>query len=207
MLFRSLFLRFEGGLTIHSHLRLTGSWGTYASGARWRRGAHRAWLIVSRGGHDVVEFDGPVLELLTDARARNDPRIALLGPDIIAPDFDPAQVLRRLREDDPTRPVGDALLDQRSVAGIGNLWKCEACWEAQIDPWRATAMTSNDEILALLSAVRPRMQASAAHGMTSRDNRVYGRAGRPCRRCETSIAVRGQGDGNRPTYWCPGCQR
>lgn len=120
---------------------------------------------------------------------------------------DTARVLRLLRDDDQTRPVGDALLDQRSVAGIGNLWKCEACWEAQVDPWRTTGATSDAQLLALLAAVRPRMQASAAHGTDSRDNRVYGRAGRACRRCGALIEVRGQGDGNRPTYWCPGCQR
>ena len=78
--------------------------------------------------HEVVEFDGPVLELMTDSRTRFDRRIAMLGPDIIAADFDERDFLRRLREDDPTRGIGDALLDQRIVAGIGNIWKCEACF-------------------------------------------------------------------------------
>jgi endonuclease-8 len=204
---KHLFVRFEGDLTLHSHLRMTGAWGTYEHGRRWRRHPRRAWIVIRRGGHDVVEFDGPVLELMTDSRTRLDQRIAGLGPDILAPELDERRILRRLREDDQTRPVGDALLDQRTVAGIGNLWKCEACWEARVDPWRTTLEVSDDEVLAMLRAVRPRMQESAVHGMGARRDRVYGRAGRPCPRCATTIRVRGQGDDNRPTSWCPGCQR
>jgi endonuclease-8 len=186
---------------------MTGSWGTYEQGARWRRSPRRAWLVISRGTHDVVEFDGPVLELLTDARARHDQRIAGLGPDILAPELDEPRILRRLREDDQTRPIGDALLDQRTVAGIGNIWKCEACWEARVDPWRRTADVTDDEVLTMLRAVRPRMQETAQVGMRARRDRVYGRAGRPCPRCGARIRARGQGDDNRTTSWCPGCQR
>ena len=204
---KHLFLRFEGGLTIHSHLRMTGSWGTYPQGARWRRSPRRAWIVISRGNRDVVQFDGPVLELLTDARARNDPRIARLGPDILAPRLDEDRIVQLLRADDGNRPVGDALLDQRSVAGVGNLWKCEACWHAEVDPWRPLGATTDAELRAMLRAVRPRMQASAEHGMRARQVQVDDRAGRRCPRCDGRIAVRGQGDGNRPTYWCSGCQR
>ena len=204
---KHLFLRFEGGLTLHSHLRMTGAWATYARGARWRRHPRRAWLVISRGEHDVVEFDGPVLELLTDSRTRLDPRIAGLGPDILAVELDEPRIVRRLREDDPTRPIGDALLDQRTVAGLGNIWRCEACWEARVDPWRRTSDVTDDEVLAMLRAVRPRMQESARHGMHARRDRVYGRAGRVCPRCGTAIRARGQGDDNRLVSWCPGCQR
>jgi len=204
---KHLFLRFEGDLTLHSHLRMTGAWGTYARGRPWRRHPRRAWLVISRGDHDVVQFDGPVLELMTDARARQDARISGLGPDILGPELDERLVLTRLREDDPTRPIGDALLDQRTISGIGNLWKCEACWEARVDPWRSTIDVTDDEVLAMLHAVRPRMQESALHGMRARQKRVYGRAGSACPRCRATIRVRGQGDGNRPTSWCPECQR
>src|SRR5690349_17098604 len=109
---KHLFVRFEGDLVIHSHLRMTGSWRVFAP----------------RAGHEAVEFDGPVLELMTAARARNDPRIARLGPDILADEFDAPRFLRRLRGDDPTRPIGDALLDQTTIAGIGNVWKSEGCF-------------------------------------------------------------------------------
>jgi endonuclease-8 len=204
---KHLLLRFEGDLTIHSHLRMTGSWGVYASGTRWRRHPRRAWLVIERSGHQVVQFDGPVLELMTDSRTRLDPRLAGLGPDILAPELDEPRILRLLREDDPTRAIGDALLDQRNVAGIGNLWKSEGCWHAEVDPWRRTAAVGDDEVLAILRALRPRMQESALHGAKARNDQVYDRAGRPCPRCGQEIRARGQGDSNRLTFWCPACQR
>jgi len=155
---KHLFIRFEGGAVLHSHLRMTGHWGTYPAGRRWGRSPRRAWLVLRARDHEVVQFDGPVLELLTPGRARGDRRIAGLGPDILAPELDETRFLRRLREDDPTRPIGDALLDQRTLAGVGNLWKCEACFETAIDPWRSTGDVTDDEALALVRAARPRIQ-------------------------------------------------
>jgi endonuclease-8 len=204
---KHLFLRFEGGLVLHSHLRMTGLWGVYPQGRRWRRAPRRAWLVIRAAGHDVVQFDGPVLELLTEGRTRFDQRLAGLGPDVLAEEFDSARFLRRLREDDPTRAVGDALLDQRTLAGIGNIWKAEGCWEAGIDPWRPTGTVSDGEVLSIVDAVRPRMRRSADRGFEREAIRVYGRAGRPCPRCGAPVRARGQGDDNRRTYWCPECQR
>jgi endonuclease-8 len=203
---KHLLVRFEGGLAIHSHLRMTGSWSTYGSGERWRRATHRAWLVLGTAEGEAVQFDGPVLELLTESRTRLDRRLAQLGPDILAPVFDERAFLRRLREDDPTRPLGDALLDQRTIAGIGNLWKCEGCFAAGVDPWRPAGSVSNEEALAVVRAVRPGMQQSATDGMQDLHRRIYGRAGRPCPRCEAPVLSRGQGDGNRITYWCARCQ-
>lgn len=204
---KHLFLRFEGDLTLHSHLRMTGSWGVYRTGQRWRRSPRRAWLVLRARGHEVVEFDGPVLELLTESRTRFDQRLSALGPDILASEFDAESYLRRLREDDPTRGIGDALLDQRNLAGIGNLWKVEACWAAEIDPWRAVSTISDEEALRLVDLTRPRMQRSAVDGNQTRFKNTYGRAGMPCRRCGAKIRSRGQGDDNRVTYWCAECQR
>ena len=116
---KHLFIRFEGDLTLHSHLRMNGWWGVYERGRRWGRSPKRAWLVIRTEHHEVVQFGGPVLELMTDSRSRFDHRIARLGPDILAAELDEAAFLRRLREDDPTRGIGDALLDQRNVAGSG----------------------------------------------------------------------------------------
>ena len=166
-----------------------------------------------------MQFDGPVLELATDGRARLDRRLAALGPDILAEDFDEREYLSRLRSGDPTRAVGEALLDQRTVAGIGNIWKSEACHLAGVDPWRAVGEVSDADALGLAREARPLMRLSAARGRvaTFRPDRplraggrrtwVYGRAGRPCRTCGTLVRSRGQGDDNRTTYWCPACQR
>ena len=204
---KHLFLGFDGELTVHSHLRMTGWWGVYERGRRWGRSARRAWLVLRTETHEVVQFDGPVLELLTESRARFDRRLAGLGPDVLADEFDGARFLRRLREDDPTRGIGDALLDQRTIAGIGNLWKAEACWEAGIDPWRPTGRVSDDEAPALVGAARPLMRASSISGGHTRERRVHDRAGAPCPRCGTKVRAGGQGDDNRTTFWCPGCQR
>jgi endonuclease VIII len=226
---KHLFLCFEGDLTIHSHLRMTGTWGVYAPGraglrparrpgspdwagrvgsesSSWGRSPRLAWLVLERAGHQVVQFNGPVLELLTDSRIRFDQRLAGLGPDVLAPEFDVARFVARLRGDDPTRGIGDALLDQRNVAGIGNLWKSEGCWGAALDPWRPIGRVSDAEAVSLIEAVRPRMQESARTGDQSAGLRVFRRNGRPCPRCATTIRARGQGDDNRTTFWCPGCQ-
>jgi len=202
---KHLFLRFEGGLTLHSHLRMTGKWGVYTPGQRWRRSPRRAWLVIRTKGHEVVQFDGPVLELMTDSRTRFDQRLAALGPDVLADHFDEHAFLCRLREDDPTRGIGDALLDQRTVAGIGNLWKAEACFAVSLDPWQRTAEVPDEEALAVVLAARGAMQKSVEKGLRMNAS-VYGRAGLPCPRCNTRVQARGQGEDNRTTFWCPRCQ-
>lgn len=203
---KHLFLRFEGGLVIHSHLKMTGSWGVFAAG-RWRRGGGSgAWLVLRALGREVVQFRGPVLELMTEGRTRFDQRLAALGPDVLAEEFAAGEFLARLRSDDPARPLGDALLDQRNVAGIGNLWKAEGCWEAAIDPWRPLREVADAEALAVIEAARPRMFRSSVDGPRTIQPRIYRRSGEPCPRCGGPVRSRGQGDDNRTTYWCPECQ-
>jgi endonuclease VIII len=203
---KHLLLRFDGDLVLHSHLGMVGTWGVYRPGRRWGRSPRRAWLVMRVAETDIVQFDGPTLELITTGRSRFDQRLAALGPDVLDEEFAYPEFLRRLRLDDPKRPIGDTLLDQRIVAGIGNMWKAEGCWEAQIDPWRETRSVSDEEVTRILELVRPRMTASGVEGPRSIKERIYGRAGRPCPRCGTIIRSRGQWDDNRLTYWCPGCQ-
>ena len=217
---KHLFVRFDGDLTLHSHLRMGGMWGVYERGRRWRRGRARAWLVIRTADHEVVQFDGPVLELMTEGRTRFDQRLAALGPDLLAEEFDEGGFIARMRADDPTRAIGDALLDQSIVAGIGNVWKSEGCFLAGVSPWRRLRELSGDDVLAIVRGIRPLMQASAQRGgrIVTFEPRpgaprrewstwVYERAGMPCRRCGGEIRARGQGDGNRTTYWCPSCQR
>jgi endonuclease-8 len=199
---KHLLLHFEGGLVLHSHLGMTGSWRI----SRERRGWTRAWLILRAGETWVVQLGGPVLELMTEGRVRFDQRLVGLGPDVLARDFEHARYLARLRGDDQTRSIGDALLDQRNLAGIGNIWKSEGCWEAAVDPWRAVGAVSDPEAVAIVDAVRPRMARSAAEGPRAIAARVYGMSGRPCPRCGARIVAQRQGDANRTTYWCQACQ-
>ena len=202
---KHLFLRFEGDLVIHSHLRMTGSWRVLEAGGP---PPSTTWLLLRRGDREAVQLRGPVLELMTESRTRFDQRLAGLGPDILAPEIDESRFLRRLREDDPTRGIGDALLDQRLIAGIGNFWKSEGCFAAGVDPWRPAGRVSDAEALAVVAELRPRMQASAADGRQDRWRQIYNGAGRPCPRCGPPALIkrRGQGDDNRSTFWCPSCQ-
>jgi endonuclease-8 len=209
---KHLLVRFEGGETLYSHLRMTGTWGVYERGRSWHRAQHKAWLVMRTGEWEVVQFDGPVLELMSDLRVRSDRRIAGLGPDVFGEDFDPASFLGRLRRGDPMRTIGDSLLDQRIVAGLGNVWKAEACFAVALDPWRSVGEVDDEQALAVVGFVREYI-GRAEHardterkGFASRPRAVYKRAGQPCLRCGSTIRVRGQGDNNRITFWCPGCQ-
>lgn len=200
---KHLFVEFQGGLHLHSHLGMIGRWVVAEEPRPWRS----AWIVLRAGERWVAELRGPTLELLTDGRRRFDQRLASLGPDVLAARFDSERFLARVRGDDPGRPLGDALLDQRNLAGVGNIWKAEGCWEMQIDPWRPLHSVSDSDLVALVEALRPRMQRSAEDGPRAIGARVYGRAGRPCPRCGARVQADAQGDANRTTYWCPGCQR
>ena len=204
---KHLFLHFEGELVLHSHLRMSGAWAVYGAGERWRRSPRRAWLVMRAGAAEVVQFDGPLLELMTESRARADLHLAALGPDVLGERIDEDAVIRRIREDDPTRPLGDALVDQRTLSGIGNIWKSESCFAAAADPWKALARTDDAAIRAVVRFAREHMAQSARDGYEARPRAVYGRAGEPCPRCGTAIRSGGQGEQNRTTYWCAACQR
>ena len=208
---KHLLLRFEGGLVIHSHLRMTGMWRVLRRGERWPRSPRSAWLVIRRGEHEVIQFNGPVLELMTATRVRSDPRIVGLGPDLVAAaPFDEARFLRRLREDDPTRGLGDALLDQHIVAGIGNFWKSEGCWLAGVDPWRRLADVERRRG-AGGGPRHPPAHAASPPGTAARATTASSTTRPGCRVPAAGppalIRARGQGDDNRTTYWCASCQQ
>ncbi len=204
---KNLFVVFDHGLLLHSHLRMTGLWDVRPRGGRWRRAPSRAWLVLGACEQEVVQYDGPVLEVMSAGRRRFDQRLAALGPDILAAEFDAERFLKRLRATDQQRQLGDALLDQRILAGIGNIWKAESCWQAQLDPWRPLHSLSDEQLRGLVDGIRPRMLLSGTQGHGAVWHRIYRHGGEPCPRCGTAIVARGQGDENRTTYWCPNCQR
>jgi endonuclease VIII len=198
---KNLLLRF-GDLVLHSHMGMNGSWHVYPRGGLWRKPRRAAWAVLAGEGQEAVQFGGPTLRLIAADRARRDPQLARLGPDILAPELDLDAALRGLRAD-PGRSLGDALLDQTLVAGIGNIFKSEACFAARVDPWRPVGDLADAELTAVLLAARELMRQAVADGRHA--YAVY-RSRRPCPACGGRIASRGQGDANRTTYWCPHCQ-
>lgn len=199
---KHLLLRF-GELILHSHLGMSGAWHVYGRGASWRKPAGAAWATICGERAEAVEFGGPTLRVLRTETLRHDPVLAHLGPDVLAADFDAgvaAASLRAARE----LAIGEALLDQGLVAGIGNIFKSESCFAARQDPWQPAGELAEDRLRRVALAAHELMRDAAEHGRQERA--VYRRAGEPCPRCGTPIRARGQGDANRTTYWCPACQ-
>jgi endonuclease VIII len=192
---KNLLLRFEGGLVLRSHLRMNGRWRVE------RRGAARAgkpWLVLRGAEHEAVLWNGAVLELVG---VRGAPR---LGPDILGEPPDYETMLARARGTPQEREIGAALLDQRLVAGIGNLWKAEALWEVRVSPWRRLEEVDDAELRAVLEAAHELMRTSVDGPRPPRH--VYRRAGRQCPRCGGTVRSAPQGEHARTAYWCPGCQ-
>ncbi|MFI2411638.1 Fpg/Nei family DNA glycosylase [Streptomyces sp. NPDC018947] len=209
---KHLLTRVEGGLTVHSHLRMDGSWKVFAAGQRWSGGpAHQIRVVLGTADHTAVGYRLPVLEVLRTADEQR--AVGHLGPDLLGPDWDPGQALANLRAD-PARPLGEALLDQRNLAGIGNVYKCELCFLLGVTPWLPVGELPADRTARLPALARRLLEANRDRpvrrttGLRGHDLFVYGRAPRPCLRCGTSVRVADQGDGSRerPTYWCPACQ-
>jgi endonuclease VIII len=193
-----------GEVSLHSHLGMSGSWHFYRPGAHWRRPRTSAWAVLSGGGWDAVQFGGPTLQVEPTARMRRNPQLTRLGPDILARDLDLDAVIAALRTD-PSRDLGHALLDQHLVAGIGNIFKSEACFAARVDPWRTIGEVSDEELRIVLRAAREQMLNAVETGGRHRFQ-IYKRRQSVCPSCRGPVSSRGQGDANRTTYWCPRCQ-
>ncbi len=193
-----------GDLVLHSHLGMSGSWHVYRAGARWRRAPGSAWAVLSGAESEAVQWGGPTLRVLRAEQVVRDPVLARLGPDILAADFDPEAALASLRGGSPQRQIGEVLLDQSLVAGIGNIFKSEGCFAARVDPWTPLGDLDDRRLAEVLLATRGLMEAAVRSGRQPRT--VYRRAGQACRSCGGAIRSKGQGDANRTTYWCPRCQ-
>ena len=202
---KHLLMRFSGGWTLHSHMRMTGSWHLYRPGERWRRPRHLARVALTFGEWEAVCFAAPVVELVRDARAP----VRHLGPDVLADEFPIDHVVARARSVGPVA-LGELLLDQRVCSGIGNVYKCETLWQLRLDPWRSSEELADEELAGLFRAARGYLRENVGRAgprvFGGRPGAVHGRGGRPCRRCGAQVQARPQGADVRITYWCPGCQ-
>ncbi|MDQ0598476.1 endonuclease-8 [Streptomyces canus] len=209
---KHLLTRIEGGLTLHSHLKMDGSWKVYATDQRWTGGpAHQIRAILGTADRTAVGYRLPVLELLRTTD--EDRAVGHLGPDLLGPGWDPDRALANLLQD-PARPLGEALLDQRNLAGIGNVYKSELCFLLGVTPWLPVGALPEDRAAKLPLLAKKLLEANrdrpvrTTTGRRGQDLFVYGRARHPCLRCHTTVRKADQGDGSRerPTYWCPACQ-
>ena len=198
---KHLLVEFSGGSVLHSHLGMNGRWRVSVEGEPIARGS---WIAVGSGGRAATQTGGKLLRLVSRSRARNDPALAQLGPDPLRAGFDPQRAGERLRRMAAGRDVGEALLDQAVVAGVGNAIKSEAFFCARIDPTRSVDSLGAEEATRLLVETQRIMRISVESGR--RPHWVYRGERKRCPRCGERIAVRMQGDASRATYWCPRCQ-
>jgi len=206
---KHLLFRIAGGVTLHTYFKMNGSWHLYRCGERWKGPEWQVRALLETSPWIAVGFRLAAVDLLHTAREHA--VLGHLGPDPLSPAWDANEALRRLTAD-PERAIGDTLLDQRVMAGAGNVWKSEICFLRGVDPWTPVGRLARPERLVAL--VKELFEANRTIGgqITTGDLRpgrtqwVYGRAGRPCRRCGTPIRVRGTREPERVTYWCPACQ-
>ena len=207
---KHLLFRVEGGHSIHSHLGMEGEWVTHRPGRRWRGPSHQARLVLENDVTVAVGFRLKTIEII--ATADEDRVLGHLGPDVLGPDWDEEEVLRRMHQH-RDRPIGEVLIDQTVMAGPGNVYKCEICFLSGVNPFARVADVP--DLPAVVKLTKRSMEVNRATGrqVTTGDLRpgrgrwVYGRGGQACRRCRTPVErAESLGAGGRVTYWCPVCQ-
>jgi endonuclease VIII len=209
---KHLIVRFEGGPSLHTHLRMTGSWHLYRAGTPWRKSAAAARAVVETGDRVAVCFAAPVVEWLTPAQEAEHGPLTSLGPDLLAPGFDADAARANLRRR-AAQEIGAALMDQLALAGIGNVYKSETLFLCGVHPFARVETLDDATLDRLLATAVREMKRNLAPDAGLRRTRegpervwVYRRQGEPCLRCGRAIAMRRQGEGARSTYWCPRCQ-
>jgi endonuclease VIII len=218
-----LIIRFSGDLALLTHLRMHGSWHLYRPGERWRAPRRAMRIRLTTTDWEAVGFDIPVAELHDDASLSRAEHLVRLGPDLLAGDFDPQEAMARLRRAGAV-PIEEALLDQRCLAGVGNVLKSEILFLARLNPFSPVENVARSQLARLVAVaqrvLRDNVAAVEANVRTARAGSrnttrsanpaaklsVYGRAGRRCRRCGATIRHRRAGRHARSTYWCPVCQ-
>jgi endonuclease-8 len=220
---KHLLMYFSGDLILRTHMRMNGSWHIYRPGERWQVPMRDMRVLVATEDFEAVAFRVPVAEFRSAAALKRDRAIESLGPDLLDPDADLDDAVGRLRARGAL-PIADALLDQRALAGIGNVYKSESLFVAGVSPFASVTSLSDETLGAIVETARAQLKANTRdpleapsatwRGMrrTTKSDRpegrlwVYGRAGEPCRRCGTPIVIAKQGEDARLTYYCPKCQ-
>jgi endonuclease-8 len=208
---KHMLTRIEGGVTLHTHFKMDGTWHLYRPRQRWQGPLWQVRVVLETAERVAVGFRLPVVELIPTAKESE--VVGHLGPDLLGPDWDADEALRRLRSQ-PEREIGTALLDQRNLAGLGNLWRCEVLFLRGLNPWIPVGEVPDlpavvDLSYRMLQANKDRpAQTSTGSTLRGQTSYVVGRARKPCRRCGTLIHKREQGVApqQRETYWCPHCQ-
>jgi endonuclease-8 len=219
---KHLLMRFSGDLVLRTHMRMNGSWHIYRAGERWRRARRDMRIVIATADYEAVGFNIPVAEFIAGDLARHK-ELRQLGPDVLADDFDSDDAIRRIRAR-AEAPIADVLLNQRVLAGLGNVYKSEVLFACGIDPFGPAGTLTDSQVNCLVETARRFLRANVSNARapmttytgyrrtTRRDDPrerlwVYGRGGLPCRRCGTPIRVRKQGADARLTYWCEQCQK
>jgi endonuclease-8 len=209
---KHMFTRLDDGISIHTHFKMTGTWRIFDVGKRWSGGpGHEIRVVLGTATKHAVGYRIPVIDIV--ATDREGDIVGALGPDLLGPDWDPAEAVRRLLEQ-PDREIGEALLDQRNLAGIGNLYKAETLFLMGVTPWtRVVDIPDLERVVVraqqLMSVNRHHVHQSTTGSLRrGEENWVYGRANRPCRRCGTAVrrAMQGPAADDRVNFWCPSCQ-
>ncbi len=209
---KNILISFDNGLALRGHLRMYGTWHVYRPGEPWRRPEREARLVLDVGDAVVVNFSAPVIELIEERALAAHRPIAGLGPDLLDDEFDAQLALVNFR--DPARAdltIGDAIMDQRAMAGVGNIWKNETLFRCALNPWMLVRELTDEQLLGMIDTARHLLLASVGKpnrfNLTRRPEMyVYGRAGRSCYRCRTRLRAAPQANDIRHTAWCPRCQ-
>lgn len=201
---KHLLFHISDGRTIQAHMGMTGSVHIYKPGERWRRPEGTARMVLETDEWVVVAFSVPTLKLITRP-------LTHLGPDVLAPEVDTDEAVRRLRAR-PTMQLGEAIMDQTAVSGVGNIYKSETLFTLAVDPFSTIEKFDDATLRAIVERARRLMKSNltgrmrTTTKMTAQRYYVYRRKDRPCTRCGTAIDMRRQGSQNRSTYFCPRCQ-
>lgn len=212
---KNLILDFSGDLHLHTHMRMHGSWHLYRPGEKWRKRRSDMRVVIETDAWIAVGFNIPIAEFHDASSLARQDDLRLIGPDLLGDAFDFAEAIRRIRERDAFE-IAEVLVNQRVVAGVGNEYKSEVLFLGRVHPFARVRDVSDEQLEAILRIARKLMLANVRKRNQERvttfslDPRqtkyVYGRGGKPCRKCGSPVAFAKQGDHARPTYWCPKCQ-